>query len=903
MGIAVEEIQKVDRILFLKERIPSGTRETCFDRAILITEGYREASADPIIIRRAKALANVLNKMTVRIFDEELIVGDQSVSQQAGHNYPEFGAWGGFSKPQRVPRKDKSSYKNLALLPDAVANASSVLSGHSIHQITHLNDGLYNNQNSWISNGEPSWAEIDLGDIYTVSKVVFGSEHAGNYDDRSATEFQILISTDYESWDCVYEYCGDPVRRTKSFVFEPTKARWVRINIDKSVDGNVRIDEIEIYGDMKTDEIEEIDEKDYYAEQMAEVARFWQENPRLRATGSLFGHTVPGFQKIIEKGFSGIGTDAQAMLDNMDPTDPEQIEKEPFWKAMVIICEAMGNFGRRYANKAREMAICEDEPRRRSELERIAEVCEQVPYKPARNFYEALQTLWFGHLFIELEDPPNAHSIGRIDQMLYPYYQQDIENGKITREEALELLQCFALKIWKSYDVQDTMIGGQKADGSDAVNDISFLYLEAVESLDLHLQLSARYHRNIDKAFWRRVAEVNARRRGLPQMFNDDVIVPALVKKGVPIEEARDYAIIGCIEVTIPGKCDPRVVNHYVNLAKCLEYALNDGVCMMTGRQNGARTGDPATFKSFEDVWSAYKEQVTFDMRSHVPGMHRAEIEQRERFPMPILSALTDDCIEKGIDITAGGARYNSTGVCGYGMANVGDSLAVIKKLVFEEKAIDLMDVVNAMRANFDGLESLRLMFLNDVPKYGNDEDYVDNIVVDVCKHFCDELEQYRNPRGGKYHAHLFSFVIAVHGGSGTGASADGRKAGQPLANSLAPQQGRDIKGVTAMLKSISKIDQTLAAAGTSLIFDLHPSAISGEHGIEKLDHLTRTYFDLGGGHAECNIVDEKILRLAQKEPEKYSHLSVRVAGYSAYFVNLDSAMQEHIIQKTKNAL
>jgi formate C-acetyltransferase len=386
-------------------------------------------------------------------------------------------------------------------------------------------------------------------------------------------------------------------------------------------------------------------------------------------------------------------------------------------------------------------------------------------------------------------------------------------------------------------------------------------------------------------------------------MFNDDVIVPALVKKGVPIEEARDYAIIGCIEVTIPGKCDPRVVNHYVNLAKCLEYALNDGVCMMTGRQNGARTGDPATFKSFEDVWSAYKEQVTFDMRSHVPGMHRAEIEQRERFPMPILSALTDDCIEKGIDITAGGARYNSTGVCGYGMANVGDSLAVIKKLVFEEKAIDLMDVVNAMRANFDGLESLRLMFLNDVPKYGNDEDYVDNIVVDVCKHFCDELEQYRNPRGGKYHAHLFSFVIAVHGGSGTGASADGRKAGQPLANSLAPQQGRDIKGVTAMLKSISKIDQTLAAAGTSLIFDLHPSAISGEHGIEKLDHLTRTYFDLGGGHAECNIVDEKILRLAQKEPEKYSHLSVRVAGYSAYFVNLDSAMQEHIIQKTKNAL
>jgi len=403
--------------------------------------------------------------------------------------------------------------------------------------------------------------------------------------------------------------------------------------------------------------------------------------------------------------------------------------------------------------------------------------------------------------------------------------------------------------------------------------------------------------------FWRQVAEVNSRRRGLPQMFSDEVIIPALVKKGIPIEEARDYAIIGCIEVTVPGKCDPRVVDHYTNMAKCLEYALNDGVCMMTGRQSGIKTGDPANFKSYEDVWEAYKAQIAFDVRNAVPRMHRAEIEQRERFPMPILSALTDDCIEKGIDITAGGARYNSTGICGYGMANVGDSLAVIKKLVFEEKRLSLMDIIETIRKNFEGKESLRQMLLNEVPKYGNDEDYVDSIVVEVCRHFCDELEQYRNPRGGKYHAHLFSFVTAVYNGAVTGALPDGRKAGEPLANSLAPQQGRDRNGITAMLKSISKIDQTLAAAGTSLIFDIHPSAIYGENGVEKLAQLTKTYFDLGGGHVECNIVDEKILRIAQKEPEKYRHLSVRVAGYSAYFVSLDPVMQEHIIQKTKNLL
>ncbi len=915
ISATLDVTEKIDRISFLKERIPSGVREICVDRAILITEGYKNASADPIILRRAKALANVLNKMTIRIFDEELIVGDQSVSQQAGYNYPEFGMWGNFSfLKQRVPLHDKSMHKNLALLPSAKANASSVLPGHAIHQIRHLNDGFYNNQNSWISNGEPSWAEIDLGDKYIISRVVFGSDHSQSFNDRAIKKFDILVSTEYnkdsshESWKKVYEYDGEPVRATQSFSFEPIEARWVRIHIMESVNGNARIDEIEIYGDMLSDESD--DEKDTKSkeektlnEQMADVAKFWQENPRLRATGSLFGHTVPGFQKLIDKGFSGIKAEAQAKLDNMDPTDPDELSKEPFWKAMVILAESAGNFGKRYAQKAREMAEIEENPRRKRELERIAEVCEQVPYGPARNFYEALQSLWFGHMMIELEDPPNAHSIGRIDQILYPFYKRDVEAGLLTREFALELLQCFGLKIWKSYDVQDTMLGGQKPDGSDAVNEISFLYLDAVEKLDLHLQISARFHRNIDKRFWRRVAEVNAKRRGLPQMFNDEVIIPALVKKGIPIEEARDYAIIGCIEVTIPGRCDPRVVNHYTNLAKCMELALNDGVCMLTGRQIGARTGNPANFKTYEDVWEAYKAQVAYDIRNAIPNMHRAEFEQRERFPMPILSLLTDDCIEKGMDITAGGARYNSTGVSAYGQANAGDSLAAIKKLVFDEKRVSLMEIVEAMRTDFEGKEALRQMLLNEAPKYGNDDDYVDSIVADLSRHFCEELEKYSNPRGGKYHAHFLSFVLAVSGGSATGASADGRKARQPVANSLAPQQGRDKRGITAMLKSISKIDQTLAAAGTSLIFDIHPSAISGDEGIKNLEDLLTTYFLLGGGHAECNIVDEKVLRMAQKEPEKYRNVSVRVAGYSAYFVDLDPAMQEHIIQKTKNML
>ena len=911
--IEVEQAtEKMDRISFLKERLPSGAGEPCIDRAVFITEGYREAPADPIILRRPKALANVLNKITVRIFDEELIVGDQTVSHQSRRNYPEFRAWGGYSSvKQRVPRQDEAGYRNLALLPDAVANASSVLPGYDIHQIKHLNDGFYNNSRSWISNGEPSWAEIGLGDVYNVSKVVFGSEYSRHHHDRAASKFQILVSMEYhqdsahETWKKVYEYDGRPVQGTRAFSFESVEALWVRIHIWESVGGNVRIDEMEIYGDLMAEEpledTEEAEEQDPMDQQMAQIAAFWQENPRLRAAGSLFGHTVPGFQKLIQKGFSGIQAEAQAKLENMDPTNSEELSKEPFWKAMVVLCEAAGNFGRRYAEKARDMAAIEDNPRRKEELLRMAEVCNQVPYGPARNFYEALQSLWFGFMMIELEDPPNAHSIGRIDQMLYPFYKRDLETGRLTEEEAWELLACFGLKIWKSYDVQNTMLGGQKTDGSDAVNDVSYLYLDVVEKLALHLQLSVRYHNNIDKAFWHKVAEVNSRRRGLPQMFSDEIIIPALVRKGVPIEEARDYSIIGCIEVTIPGRCDPRVVNHYTNMAKCIEYALNDGVCMMAGRQAGAKTGDPATFTSYEDVWEAYKAQVAYDIRNAAVGMHRAEQEQRERFPMPILSILTDDCIEKGMDITAGGARYNSTGVSGYANANAGDSLAAIKKLVFEEKRVSLMEVVEAMRTNFQGKEALRQMLLNEAPKYGNDDEYVDSIVRELSRYYCEELEKYRNPRGGGYHAHFLSFVAAVSGGAATGATPDGRKAGEPVANSLAPQQGRDKNGITSLLKSASKIDQTLAAAGTSLIFDLHPSAIQGKNGVDKLATLLRTYLSLGGGHVECNIVDANVLRKAQQEPEKYRGLSVRVAGYSAYFVSLDRSMQDHIIQKTKN--
>jgi formate C-acetyltransferase len=624
------------------------------------------------------------------------------------------------------------------------------------------------------------------------------------------------------------------------------------------------------------------------------IASYWNARPELWARGSLYGHTVPGFEKVLRLGFDGIAT--QAELSAFGGNPDQRNER----LAIARICRAAAAFGRRHAALTRGMADAEADAPRRAELVGMAERCSWAPAKPARSFAEALQAVYFAHMLVQFEDAPNAQSLGRLDQYLWPFYRVEVEAGRLTEDEARELLACFWIKMWLPYDVQNAMLGGLRPDGSDATNDLSYLILDTLDDVGLIRQTSLRWHNGTPERLLRRACAVagDGRLTGQPQFFNDEVIVPTLVERGVPPEEARDYSVIGCIEVTVGGRSDPRVVAHYTNLAKCLELALNDGACMLTGKQLGPRTGTVQQLRGFDAVWRAYCEQAQHELAQAAARLRQCEADQVKSHPLPALSALTDDCVERGLDITAGGARYNSTGVSCVGIANVADSLAALRQVVFERGEATLEQVAKAMRADFAGAEDLRRRLLQ-APKYGNDIDCVDAIARDVVEHFCRTVERHRDARGGDFRAHLLSFIFCVSLGRDTAAGADGRRAGEPLANSMAAQQGMAVRGPTALLRSAAKLEPRRAAAGTSLTLDLHPSMLEGHDRGAALAPLVEAFFRLGGGHVQFNVVDAKTLRQAQAEPERHRGLVVRVSGYSAYFVSLDPALQEHIIARS----
>jgi formate C-acetyltransferase len=642
------------------------------------------------------------------------------------------------------------------------------------------------------------------------------------------------------------------------------------------------------------------------AAEIAEIAAYWQAHPELRACGNLLGHCVPGFERVIERGFDALSRQAERCLNGQGRIPwpethlPVEYTPEDFWRGAALLAEACGQFGRNYAKEARRLAKLEDDPVRKAELLEIAEVCSRVPAKGARTFHEGLQSLWFAFLFAESEDPPNAHSIGRIDQMLGPLYERDLEAGTITDRQAKDLVKAFWLKMYKGYDVQNCMLGGQTRDGEDASNAVTALILDAMDELHVMRQTSLRWHKKQPKRVLRKACKVVSHGLDQPQFFNDEAIIPALTSKGIPLEDAREFGIIGCIEIIVPGKHDPRVVAHYANLLKCLELALNNGVDMLTGEQRGPQTGDFAKM-SFEELWNAYEKQVEVGLGASLTGVTGAEADQAARFPMPVLSLLTDDCVARGLDITAGGARYNSTGVCAMGIPNIADSLAAIKHFVYDSGEIKRRELLSALRKDFKGKEDLRLKLLRGAPKYGNDDPAVDEIAARVAHHFCSSLDSFSHPRGGRYFAHLFTFTVAVPAGRECAASPDGRHARQDLANSLMPGPGRGILGPSAALKSAAAIDQTEAAAGTSVITELHPNTLPKGHEPETLAALVQSYFEGGGMHLEFNIVGPETLRAAQADPEKYRSVVVRVSGYSAFFVHLDRELQNHIIERAED--
>ncbi len=634
-------------------------------------------------------------------------------------------------------------------------------------------------------------------------------------------------------------------------------------------------------------------------DELDRIWAFWRSDRSvIPAQGNSRGHCVPGYDLLLAHGFEGLARQAEDRARRLEAESPQDVERVAYARSLAMLARSAAKLGERYAALAERLAEEAPEPRR-SELLDIAEVCRRAPAKPARTFREAVQSLWFGELCIEAEDGPNAQSPGRLDQVLWPYYERSRAAGRLTREEAKELLGCLWLKLWAPYDVHGVVIGGLTSDGDDACNELTELILEVHREIGLRRQLSLRYHRRVSPKVFAMACDCLRAGMGTPQLFNDDVLVPALAESWLPLEAARNYSVIGCIEMTVPGQADGRAVATYTNLPECLEWALHNGVCPVSGQRMGLETGDPREIDSYEELWRRYQAQVRRVVNDAIAHRFRVEPEETATFPMVMLSLLTEDCIERATDITAGGARYNATMFCAVGVPNVADSLAAVKKLVFEEGRVDWLDLLDALAADFEGREALRLMLLNDAPKYGNDDDYVDEIAAAVAADYCDALAGAVDPRGGPINPSYFSFTACVHMGKMVAATPDGRRAGAPLANSLCAAQGNLRSGPTALLKSAGKLPQRRAAGGTSMLLDLDPSMAQPRDGQDPLASAIKTYFDdLGGTHIEISLLDAKTLRAAQKDPERHRDITVRVAGYSAQFVSLSPELQEHVIER-----
>lgn len=619
------------------------------------------------------------------------------------------------------------------------------------------------------------------------------------------------------------------------------------------------------------------------------------------ASGWVENHSIRDYAKLLRIGFAGILQEVQARLDKAEIADPSYAQKQNFWKAAMSVCEAGILLGRRYAELAGQMAQNADDLEDRTRLDRMARTCQHVPAEGARTFFEAVQALWLGHVLTCGEDTINANSLGRLDQILYPYYQADVVAGRLTRPEAVEIMEEFACKLYRHYDVQAITLGGQDAQGRDAVNDLSCIILEATRNVEFVRDLSVRVHRHSPPKFVEAAAELIVRGGGIPFLFNDDCFIPAMQDRGIDLADARDYAPIGCIELTIPGKANPHAVSGWLNVAKCLELAMFDGRDPRSGTQLGPRTGLLTDHAGFEDFYAACARQVECFSRRIVHHCNRGELAQREYGPLPLWSVLTDDCIARGRDITDGGPVYNYHSICLVGVPNAADSLMAIKRLIFEDRAVPAADLLAGLRRNFDGCEPLRQMLLRQAPKYGNDQVEVDRLAAQVCEDFIALMDTMRSPLGGRFFVHLFSFLLNLPFGRCVGATPDGRKAGDPLAYSLSAHQGRDEKGVTAMLNSLARLPHARAAGASAAIVELDPAVVEGPAGVKRLADLIRAAFAMGVGQLQWNITTVERLRQAQQDPERYGNIAVRVAGYSQMFRLIPEDLQNHIIARTKH--
>jgi len=778
------------RVEAMKERFLAITPEICVERAQLITEAYQETGELPVILRRAKAFERILEKMTIFIQEDELIVGNQASKTRSSPVFPEF------------------SIKWLLAELDRLEKRS--------------------------------------GDVFLISedKKEVIRDLASYWDGRTTNELAASLMTE------------EAKKAQKGGVFTV---------------GNYFFNGV--------------------------------------------GHISVDYALVLREGLNAVIAEAEAELEKLDVADPDDLKKKQFLDAVIIANKAVVRFAERYAAEAERLASVEEDPERKAELQEIARICRKVPAQPADTFWEALQSFWFIQLVIQLES--NGHSISpmRFDQYIYPYYLASKDTmSAVAMQELLDMLWIKFNEINKVRDedstkafggypmFQNLIVGGLTRDGRDATNEMSFMALQATANTRLYQpSISIRIHDRTPDALYMKALEVSRLGLGMPAFYSDRIAIPMLLSRGLTREDARDYGIIGCVEPQVGGKTEGWHDAAFFSMAKVLELALHDGYCLQCEDQLGLHTGDLTDFASFEDVMEAYRKQMAYFVNLLIHSDNAVDIAHAERAPLPFLSSLVDDCLEEGRSLQEGGAHYNFTGPQGVGVGNVADALAAMKKLVYEEKKVDLQSLKDALVANFADAEDLRQLLVNRAPKYGNDDVYADELAREAAAVYCREVETYTNPRGGQFQPGLYPVSANVPLGTMVGALPDGRQAGMPLADGVSPVSGRDQIGPTAAVKSVAKLDHQIASNGTLLNQKYHPSALKDERGLRNLKAVTETLFTGGGFHVQYNVVSRETLLDAQENPENYRGLVVRVAGYSAFFTSLDPALQNDIIARTEH--
>lgn len=776
----------------------------CAERALLVTESYKERQNQPSVIKRALMLKNILEKMSIYIEDETLIVGNQAASNKDAPIFPE----------------------------------------------------------------------------YTLEFVI---DELDKFEKRDGDVFYITEET------------KEQLRSIAPF--------WENNNL-RSKAGALLPEEVQVY---------------------METGFFGMEGKM----NSGDAHLAVNYQKMLEYGLKDFERRTLESKAALDLTVTENIEKYHFYRSVLIVINAVKTFAERYSKLAKELAETASTNQRKEELLEISRICAKVPYEPANSFTEAIQATWFIQLILQIESNGHSLSYGRFDQYIYPYYKADIESGRITEEKVVELLTNLWIKTLTINKVrsqahtyssagsplyQNVTIGGQTRDKKDAVNELSFLVLKSVAQTKLpQPNLTVRYHKGLNKEFMDEAIEVMKLGFGMPAFNNDEIIIPSFIKYGVDEEDAYDYSAIGCVETAVPGKWGYRCTGmSYINFPKILMIAMNDGIDPVSSKRFTKGYGRFTEMNSYEELEEAWDKTLRELTRMSVIVENAIDLGIEKEVPDILCSALTDDCIGRGKTLKEGGAVYDYISALQVGIANLADSLAAIKKLVFEEEKVTKDELWEALMTDWDSERSqeIQQMILHDVPKYGNDDDYADQLVTEAYNVYIDEIKKYpntrfgRGPIGGIRYAGTSSISANVGQGRGTMATPDGRNAWTPLAEGCSPSHNMDQNGPTAVLKSVAKLPTEDILGGVLLNQKVNPQTLEKEEDKQKLIMLLRTFFNkLKGYHIQYNVVSRETLLDAQKHPEKHRDLIVRVAGYSAFFNALSRATQDDIIERTEHVI